>query len=453
MTTSLWAWDLGRTRRVPSPARTLVVLAMALCVPACGPWVETPGGDDSDYVFPDLKRGEVLSRDEKLLRRAWDDVLIGQTARAEQSVHKLLATRPDLRPAQVVMGFATLRANRPNDAETIFAALLRAEPNDAAALVGLASVKRKLGLLDQALPLYMKAERLRPKDGALARRTSEVKLAVAEAAIARAGALSAEGRKPEAILMLQKALEVAPELSPVRLELADLLVESGRRSEALSILAAAEEADRNIALRIASIRIEDGDLDGAEMALKRGLRDVAEDAEGAALLARIKERRALLALPEPLRGIGDAPRITRAELAAWVVVRVEALESRKPAGAGEVASDLSRTWARPQVLRAIELGLMDVYPNHTFQPSGVVRRGELAVVAARVLDFVGWGRSNGAPPKDMSPSHLQYSSVIRVIGAGVMQNAASGAFEPWRIVSGSEAKLVVDALARLSAQR
>jgi predicted Zn-dependent protease len=299
----------------------------------------------------------------------------------------------------------------------------------------------------------VKAERLRPKDSALSRRASEVKLAVAEAAIAQAGALSGEGKKTEAIVMLQRAIEVAPELSPVRLELADLLVEAGRRTEALSVLAAAQDADRNIAIRIASIRFEDGDLDGAEMALRRGLKDVAEDTEGAALLARIKDRRASLALPEPLRAIGDAPRITRAELAALVVEKVEALKSRKPTARGEVASDLSRTWARPQVLRALDLGLMDVYPNHTFQPSGVVRRGELAVVAARVLDLVGWGRSNGPAPKDMSPSHLQYGSVVRVVGAGVMQNAPSGAFEPWRIVTGAEAKAVVDSLARLATPR
>jgi hypothetical protein len=94
---------------------------------------------------------------------------------------------------------------------------------------------------------------------------------------------------------------------------------------------------------------------------------------------------------------------------------------------------------------------MDVYPNHTFQPSGAVRRGELAVVAARVLDLVGWGRSNVTPPRDMSPSHLQYASVLRVVGAGVMANTRSGAFEPWRLISGAEAKAVVDALARLSA--
>ena len=429
------------------------LLALVLLLPACGPRVQTPQIDDSDYIFPDLKRGEVTSKDEKSLRRAWDDVLAGQVAKAEQAASRLLSARPDLRPARVILGFAALRAGRLKESSRSFESVLAVEPNDVAALVGLASVLRKQGLLDQALPLYSKAERLRPRDSALSRRTSEVKLAVAEAAIARAGSLSAEGKKAEAILMLQKALEVAPELSPVRLELADLLVESGRRTEALSVLGAVLDSDRNITMRVAAIRFEDGDLDGAEMALRRGLRDVAEDAEGAALLARIRERRASLALPEPLRAIGEAARITRAELAALVVERIESLKSKKPVAVGEVASDLSRTWARPQVLRALELGLMEVYPNHTFQPSGVVRRGELATVAARVLDLSGWGRSSAAAPKDMSPSHLQYAAVTRVLGAGVMLNAPSGAFEPWRIVSGAEAKAVVDALARLPGPR
>lgn len=434
-------------------SRALCLGLIALLVSACAPRPSAPKVDDSDYIFPELHRGELSPRDEKALHRAWDDILIGQVARAEQAVNRIMAAVPSLRAGQTVRAFAALRANRLPEAGAMFDSVLKVAPEDVAALVGLASVRRKAGRLDEALPLYLQAARLRPKDAALARRTSEVKLAVAEGAISRADALSREGRIGEAIGMLQKALEVAPELSPVRLELADLLVAAGRRTEAIAVLSAAQDADRNIALRIATLWLEDGDLDGAEMALRRGLRDVAEDPEASALMARIKERRATLALPEPLRDIGDASRITRAELAALVVLRVEALKSRKPAGAAGVASDLSKTWARPQVLRALELGLMDVYPNHTFQPSGVVRRGELAVVAARVLDLVGWGRSAGTPPKDMSPSHLQYASVLRVVGAGVMQNAPSGAFEPWRIISGAEAKAVVDSLSRLSAQR
>ena len=434
-------------------SRIATIVLTGLVLVACGPRPQAPRTDEIEYVFPEIRKGELSPRQEKDLHRAWDDVLTGRTDRAEQAANRLLSERPDLRPAQVVLAFAALRANRTQDAETLLSAVLVAEPNEAAALLGLASIRRRAGELERALPLYMKAQRLRPRDESLARRVSEVKLAVAEGAIAKAESLSAEGRKADAIAMLQKALEVAPELSPVRLELADLLVEAGRRPEALSVLGAAQDPDRSIAIRVATIRFEDGDLEGAEAALRRGLRDVADDAEAASLLARIRDRRSVLALPEPLRALTDAPRVTRADLAALVIVRVDALKSRKPAGASEVASDLSRTWARPQILRALELGLMDVYPNHTFQPAGIVRRGELAVVAARVLDLVGWGRSAAAAPRDMSPSHLQYSAAVRVIGAGVMQATPTGAFEPWRIVSGAEAKAVVDALARLSAAR
>ena len=428
---------------------TVALVAMAVFLGACAPSPTAPRIDDTDYVFPEIRRGELTAREEKDLKRAWDDVLVGRPDRAEQTIDRVLHGRRDLRPAFVILGFSALRAGRPADAQRIFGSVLAIEPNDAAALLGQASIHRKAGDLEQALPLYLRAQRLRPRDESLGRRVSEIRLSVAESAIARAGSLSAEGRKGDAVAMLQKALDVAPELAPVRLELADLLVETGRRAGAIAILNGAPTADRSISLKIATLRFEDGDLEGAEVALRRGVANVADDAEAASLLSRIRDRRSLLALPEPLRAIGDSSRITRADLAALVVIRIESLKSR-PATGVRVASDLSRTWARPQILRALELGLMDVYPNHTFQPAGIVRRGELAQVAARVLDLGGWGRSTATPPKDMSPSHLQYGAAVRVIGAGVMQSTPSGVFEPWRIVTGAEAKAVVDALARLA---
>lgn len=426
---------------------------LALFLGACTPRVEMPRVDDSDYIFPEISGEGLTPRETESLRRAWNDILTGQVARAEEAVNGLMRTRPGLLAGQTLRGFAALRAERIPDAAAAFESVLKVSPDEAPALVGLASVKRRLGQIDEALPLYQRAQQLRPGDGALARRTAEVKLQVAETNIARADALSAEGKKTEAIIMLQRALGVAPELALIRLQLADLLLEAGRRPEAVAVLEGTLDADRNVALKIASLRLEDGDLDGAEQVLRRGLKDVNEDPEASLLLATIRDRRAFLALPEQLRGIGDAPRITRAELAALVVLRVEALQSAKPAGKPGVASDLSLTWARPQVLRALQLGLMDVYPNHTFQPTGAVRRGELAVVAARVLDLLAWGKAEGAPPRDMSPSHLQYRPVLRVVGAGVMQNTAAGTFEPWRLISGAEAKAVVDSLARLPAPR
>jgi hypothetical protein len=95
------------------------------------------------------------------------------------------------------------------------------------------------------------------------------------------------------------------------------------------------------------------------------------------------------------------------------------------------------------------LGIMDVYPNHTFQPHATVRRGDLARAASRVLARLGWRRGTAAEPTDMRPSHLDHDAVVAVVAAGLMHYAPSGAFEPWRPVSGREAVEVVESLARL----
>jgi hypothetical protein len=161
-----------------------------------------------------------------------------------------------------------------------------------------------------------------------------------------------------------------------------------------------------------------------------------------------REELELLSMPEEYRQIVAAPRVTRADLAALVAVRVPALRRLGP-GDPRVALDIGASWAREQVARVLALGIMDVYPNHTFQPGALVRRVDLARAVARTLDRLGWPPSAGPPPGDMSPSHLDYAAVQRVLGAGLMGLAESGGFEPWRPVSGREAIEVVDAVSRL----
>jgi hypothetical protein len=98
----------------------------------------------------------------------------------------------------------------------------------------------------------------------------------------------------------------------------------------------------------------------------------------------------------------------------------------------------------------LALGIMDVYPNHTFQPGAIVRRVDLARAAARTLDLLRWPAAAAAAPSDMSRAHLDFAVVERVLAAGLMDLTPAGAFEPWRPVSGREAIDVVDAVARLS---
>ena len=123
--------------------------------------------------------------------------------------------------------------------------------------------------------------------------------------------------------------------------------------------------------------------------------------------------------------------------------------SRLKPGPGKVAIDISGSWARDAVIRALALDVLDVYPNHTFQPGAMLRRGDLAAAVASVLDLARVPAGTLGNPTDMSPNNLVRYPAARVVGAGLMDLTDTGAFEAWRPVSGQEAVDVVEGLIRL----
>jgi hypothetical protein len=154
-------------------------------------------------------------------------------------------------------------------------------------------------------------------------------------------------------------------------------------------------------------------------------------------------------MPEEYRRLATSARLTRADLAALVDVKVTALRrvaEREP----KVAIDISGSWARDHIADVLALDIMDVYPNHTFQPGAMLRRSDVARALGRVLDLLRWPRAAAASvPSDMSPANVAYEQVERVLAAGLMDVTPTGAFEPWRPVTGPETIDAIEALVRL----
>ncbi len=427
----------------------VVALVGALLVGACAKRVAPPPPEGEDYAFPVLGLDEVSAEEAKELRAAWRDVLSGDTRAASRRYDKLLKRKPGLAPAQVGLGYARLRAGRLGEAAAVFAAVLAARPEDVPALVGAGSTAFRKGNLDEAMAFYRRAQALAPDDPAVRKRLAALRLQATERRMSLAQAALLGGDPQTAVREYEAALEAAPEVAGVRLALAELLVGRGDVPGAVALLEADPSGDRQAALRRAGLLMEQREYARA-VDVYQGL--VARDPTDEAARAGEKAARAgleLLALPEEYRSIPEAPRITRADLAALVAVRVRALGRAGP-GEPRVAVDIGACWARDYVARVLALGIMDVYPNHTFQPGATVRRVDLARVAARTLDRLGWSRSVAPEPVDMSRSHLDYDAVERVLAAGLMGLTASGGFEPWRVVTGGEAIEVVEGLARLS---
>jgi tetratricopeptide (TPR) repeat protein len=385
----------------------------------------------------------------KALRAAWRDVLTGNAASAAARYEKLLKGRPALVAARTGLAYARLRGGRVEEAASLFGAVLAERPEDVPALVGAGSAAFRRGDLDGALGFLRRAQAAAPSDAVVRRRLTALKLQATDRRMGLAQAALERGDAETAVREYQGALEAAPEVADVRLALANLLASRGDVPGAIAVLGADPSGDRQVSLRRAGLLVSQQEFAEAENIYRELLaRDPADEAARAGEKAA-SEGLEMLSMPEEYRHIAEAPRVTRADLAALVAARVRALQRLAP-GPPQVAVDIGLSWARDYVARVLALGIMDVYPNHTFQPGAVVRRADLARAVARTLDSLGLPRSPGPAPTDMSPSHLDYDAVQRVLGAGLMGLTAAGAFEPWRPVSGAEAIEVVDGVARLA---
>jgi tetratricopeptide (TPR) repeat protein len=436
------------TRGGRAGALTLALAAVLLS--SCAkPQAAPPHPPESgEYLFPSWPAGELRPDQERRIHTAWRSLLAGDATAAERELQKALQRDPGLVPAATALAYARLAQGRIAEAGRGFEEVLRRRTDYVPAVAGAAQAAQRAGDSEAALRLYGRAQSLAPEDPLLRRRLAEVRLQVTEKRVADARGAIQAGRVDEAVAQYRAALEAAPELAGLRLELATLLADRGEKAEAVSVLEGDPSQDRQALLHLAQLLEEMKEHDRALEAYRRLLARDPHDEEALRRSQEVRQALELQQMPEEYRAIAAAPRISRAELAALLAVKVTAL-SRIPAGPPRVAIDISGSWARDHILKALGLDLMDVYPNHTFQPGATVRRGELARAVARVLDLLKWPSAPTPALADMTAGNLFYNAAARVVAAGLMDLSPAGAFEAWRPVSGQEAVDVIEGLIRL----
>jgi tetratricopeptide (TPR) repeat protein len=399
-------------------------------------------------MFPTSKPGELTPDEARQIDKAWRDLLAGEVPDAEKTFQKLAGRKPGLVQAQTGLAYARLKIGRLPEAATGFGRVLADRPDYTPALVGAGVTAQRQKDATAALAYFRRALAIQPGDASLRKRVAELKLQVTEKRVAEAHAALEASDPAKAEECYRQALEAAPEVAGVRLELADLLESTGDPSAAADVLEADPTDDRQVLSRLATLLTG---MKQYERALDAWRRVLARDPKDPEALKKSREVIAAIEfarMPEEYQRIPQAARISRADLAALIAVKVPQLarlQNREP----KVAIDISGSWAREHIVSVLSLDIMDVYPNHSFQPGAVVRRGDLARSAARVLDLFRARAPEGPAPSDMARTNLYFDAAERVVGAGLMGLTPEGAFEPWRPVSGQEAVEVISGVARL----
>jgi tetratricopeptide (TPR) repeat protein len=447
-------------------ALAAALLGVLVLSSACGPArIELPPAGAAsekypDYVFPAHMSNLGTPAAQERHKAGWLWLQAGDLRAAERNFETALGLSKDFYPAEVGLGYVNLARKDLDDAATHFDRAVVANPRYVPALVGRGEALLGLGEREQALKSLEAAVVADPGLGALRSRIEVLRVRGLQDDVDAARKATEAGRFEEARRLYDRAIGASPDSPFLYREVADVARRQGDLDAALA------QAQKALELEPADLRAQTlvGEIYESRNETARAIAayEAALALEPNDALERkvelLREGLALAAMPAEFKAIESAPILSREQLAALVGVRLDELFKRSPRRNAVVITDTRGSWAIPWIMSVTRAGVMEVYPNHTFQPGAVVRRGDLADAASRVLSLIAvekpalgssW-RSARRVFADVPPAHLAYPAASVTVEAGVMQPLTDGTFQLARPVTGAEALAAVKKLEELA---
>ncbi len=407
-----------------------------------------------DFMFPAVTADVAATGLGDRIERGWRYLQADNLRGAEREFTEALKVIPAAPPTETGLGYVELARKESARAITHFDRALQSTTSYVPALIGRGQALLALGREGDALVSFEAALQIEPVTG-LRERVDVLRLSAVQDNLQRAKAATDGGRWDEARAAYQQALTASPESPFLYRDLADVERRAGQTTNALEHVRQAIAMDANDARShaiLGELLEEQGDMTGSLAALEKARSlDPAEVDE--AILTRVRDRAALEKLPEQYRAIGGASAISRADLAALLGVRLDAvLAAVRPRQV--VLTDVRGHWAQPWIMAVARAGVMEPLPNYTFDPSSPLNHVDLAQVINRALQLVAARRPELAAKwqgarlqiSDVPPAHLAYPAVSAAVASGVLSLDADGRFNLLRPVSGAEATAAVTRL-------
>jgi tetratricopeptide (TPR) repeat protein len=459
-------------RRLPNAAlRRLLLVAVILAVGGACARPRTPPGLPAaglspkfpEFVYPEPPARIAAPETASAHQVAWQWLQSGDLRNAERSFSAVLKSAPDFYPSEAGLGFVALARKDSRAAASHFDRALAADASYAPALAGKGEALLTLGQRDQALASFEAAVTADPALTELRARIDVLRFRGMQDDVDAARKAADAGKLAEAEAIYERSLAASPDSPFLYRELAAIERRSGRLEAALGHAEKAAElspAEPRSFVTLGEIYEAQGDYARAAEAYGRAVALEPSDALDARI-DELREKAAFAAMPDEYRAIETSPTVTRAQLAALFGVRLDDLLKRARRSDAVVITDTRTSWAGPWILSVSRAGIMDAYPNHTFQPDALVRRDDLALAASRALSLIAAERPAQAAAwrgarvqfSDLSPGHLSYPAAAVAVQSGVMTTTSDGAFDLSRPVTGAEALAAIRKLEELSGRK
>ncbi len=398
-----------------------------------------------------------LSLEERILaEEGWNDLKQGRESKAEKTLSKLGLESPIY---AVGLGYINSLSNRLQAAEKFFRQALQYRPELALAHSGLAQIYQKTGQEDQAFAALREVLKTEPDNlwanqqyESLKNRKLEEVLAEAQAALD-----SDDIKKGKAALL--KALYYAPQHTDSHLKLTEIYKKENKIQNALVHLKAANSAEpenADILRNYAETLLQAGQLTKSLSLYEQLYKLEPENEETQDKIEDLRSQIGIVELPPLYDSIPSSEAITREEMAALLAVKFKGILD-EPTETPPIIIDTTVSWASPFILQIASLQIMNIYPNHTFQPKKMLNRAEIAEIISRLANYLekkGHKLIQQIPPdririSDVLPQNYYYPSIVRMLSYGIMELTMDRAFLPDQTVSGDEAIKLLDIILAL----
>jgi len=413
---------------------------------------------------PNLYTGELpqsivteLSLDERILvEDAWKSIRVGNTKNAQKIIEGLGSENSFY---YVGMGYVAYLLSDSQTAEQYFKASLSYFPDVGLAHFGLAQIYQDLDKVDNAFSEYREILKNDPDNPWAKPRYEEIKERKTGEALTEARAFLSAGDGEKGKESFLRALYYSPDSTEAHLALGKIYRDECNFQNALLHLKAAstgEAENTDIRKELADTLFQAGELKNSLGIYEDLLDKNPGNQEIRDRMETIKNRLGIFELPSQYNAIQSTESVTKEDVAALLSVKYKDIIDEQ-SGKPPIIIDISTSWATRFILQTASLGILDVYPNHTFQPKKVITRAEMAEILFRLIEHLkrkGYNFVQQIPPNriqisDVSPSNYYYRPILLLISYDIMTLSKDRVFNPDLAVSGRETIRLMDLILAL----
>jgi len=345
-------------------------------------------------------------------------------------------------------GYCRMYEHNPEGAESSFEKALEINPGLVSARVGLALIYEEQKNEDKLFIELREILKKEPEHSWAKPRYEDLRDRKSQALIREGQAFLNQDKIEEAKESFLKALFYFSNSREAHRQLARIYRSEKKYSQALNhyeVLHSLSPADKQILKEYAETLMENEDLSKSLDAYEKLHNLSPGDQQIKERIEFLKNQLGIVELPSMYNEIPKQQAITRQDLAAILAVKFHQFLP-EPASS-PIIVDIATSWASRFIIRVAAVPLMDIYDNHTFEPSRVVTRAEMAETLYRLINHLS-GKGKKLVPliptskiqiSDIPEDNIYYLPAVQMVAYQLMELSAQKRFMPEASVSGIEA--------------